>query len=104
MLNEMEIKKYCDINKFSYRYFYNTAIITTGVDTWRLTQKEIRTGEIIVVEHANKMGNKSGKMQFHTQRIAYDVAWIFNNIIVPHETYSNAYNKTFKLKKLLTQV
>lgn len=104
MLNEMEIKKHCDINGFDYRYFYTTSVITTGTDTWRLTQKEVRAGDLILVEHANKAGNKSGKMQFHTQRVAYDIDWIFNNIIVPHETYSNVYDKAFKVKQLLAQV
>lgn len=107
MLNEMKIKEYCDMHGFSYRYFYDTAIIMTNVDMWRLTYYEaIIENEVvhrIMVEHANKAGNKSGKIQFHTQRIAYDIDWIFQNIIVPHETYSNVYNKAFKLKELLAQ-
>lgn len=106
MLNELEIREFCKKYGFSYRYFNNdNAIIMTGLDSWRLiettTQRRNQTIYKIIVEHANKAGNKKGKMQFHTQRVAFDVEWIFENIIVPHQTYNRVYEKAFRLKELL---
>src|SRR5690606_30721779 len=100
-------REFCRKYGFSYRFFNDNAIIMTNLDNWRLieviTQTHNQTIYKIIVEHANKAGNRSGKMQFHSQRVAFDVEWIFENIIVPHETYSNVYNKAFKLKELLAQ-
>lgn len=108
MLDEREIKYYCNKYNFSYRYFYNNAVIMTGVDMWRLTEIETRNRNTveykIIVEHANKAGNRTGKIQFHSQRIAYDVEWIFENIIIPHQSYNRVYQKAFRLKELLFQV
>lgn len=100
MLNEMEIKKYCEMYGLNYKYFYDTAIIT-GVDMWKLTEVTVKTGNIILVEHENKAGNRTKKMQFHSQRIAYDIEWIFENIIIPHQSYNRVYQKAFTVKKLL---
>lgn len=106
MLNEIKIKEYCDMYGYEYRCFGCTALIMTGVDTWRLTSMETisRDGvsQCIKVEHANKYRNRSGKFNFHVQRIAYDIDWIFQNIIVPHQTYDRAYNKVFELKELIS--
>ncbi|MGJ0846563.1 hypothetical protein ACR77J_07735 [Tissierella praeacuta] len=105
MLNELEIREFCKRYGFGYRYFTDNVIIMTGVDSWRLvettTQRRNQTIYKIIVEHANKFGNKSGKIQFHTQRVAFDVEWIFDNIIVPHQTYSKVYEKAFNIKELL---
>lgn len=111
MLDEMKIKKYCENSGYSYRYFGENVVIMTSVDNWQLIEvenppnnKNNKNKYKIIVEHANKTGNKTGKMQFHTQRIAYDVDWIFENIIIPHQSYNRAFQKTFKVKKLLKTV
>lgn len=98
-LDERTIKKYCKRYGYSYRYFDDVAIITTPLDEWRLTYIEKHSK--ILVEHLNRAGNKSGKMQYHSQRYVRDLHYAFKNIIKPHETYCGAYNETFKIKKLL---
>lgn len=103
VLDEMEIKRLCKKYNYKYRYFYETAIIETGVDMWRITLTGIKYKKIMV-EHINKNGNKKRKIQFHKQRVAYDLDWIFKNIISPHQDFLNVFNETFKIKKLLTQV
>lgn len=100
MLNEMEIKRNCEENGYGYKHFYDTAIITTSVDTWRITQME--HGRILV-EHANKRNNRKGKMQFHPQRYVQDIDWAFSNIIVPHQNYNRTFQKAFRIKELLKQ-
>ena len=100
MLNEMEIKRNCEENKYSYRHFQTTVLIMTGVDTWRITEMEHNR---LLVEHANKRNNRKGKMQFHPQRIAQDVDWVFSNIIVPHQNYNRTFQKAFRIKELLKQ-
>ena len=57
----------------------------------------------IRVEHMNLSGNRSGKMQFHSQRYAYDLDYIFDNIIIPHERGKRVYQKAFRIKKLLAE-
>lgn len=108
MLDEMKIKKYCEISGYNYRYFGENVVIMTSVDNWQLIEVENTPNNKdkykIIVEHANKSRNKTGKMQFHTQRIAYDVDWIFTNIIIPHQSYNRAFQKTFEVKKLLKTV
>lgn len=107
MINELKIKKYCDKNGFSYRCFSHTAIITTGLDLWKLEFEETYDNmnktykDIIKVKHQNKCGNKTKKNHFHTQRIAYDIDFVFNNIIVPHEQGNRVYQKAFRIKELL---
>ncbi len=98
ILNELRIKHYCDMYGFSYRLFYDNAIIMTGVDEWRIMMAK---NERILVEHYNRSGNKTGKMQFHSQRYAPDVDYVFQTIIKPHETYNNVYQEAFKIKYLL---
>jgi len=101
-LDEMEIKKLCKKYNYKYRCFHNTAIIETGIDMWKITLTGVKNKKIMV-EHMNKNGNKKGKIQFHKQRIAYDLDWVFKNIINPHQTFENVFNETFKIKRLLTQ-
>lgn len=109
MLNELKIKYYCDRNGFTYRYFYQTAVITTELDTWKLELIDVYDNvnknykEIIKVKHQNTLGNKKRKAHFHTQRFAYDLDFIFNNIILPHEDTRRVYQKAFRIKDLLTQ-
>lgn len=98
ILNEQKIKNYCDMYGFSYRIFYNNVIIMTGVDEWRLIAAD---NSKIIVEHYNRAGNKTGKMQFHSQRYAPNLDYVFENIIKPHETYNNVYQEAFKIKYLL---
>lgn len=97
-LDELIIKKYCSLYGFSYRYFYDNAIIMTGVDEWRL--RIIKNGKILV-EHYNRAGNRTGKMQFHSQRYVSDLDYAFNNIIKPHENYETVFQEAFKIKDLL---
>ena len=103
ILNEQKIKKYCKKYGYGFRYFHSIAIITTGVDEWRLEAVQtVENGELIdkiLVKHINKVGNRSGKMQFHTQRYAYDLDYVFTNIITPHETYNKVYSKAFRIKE-----
>lgn len=107
-LNELKIKEHCNYNGYSYRYFGENAIITTNVDVWKLSTVRAREGKKIInkilVEHMNKVGNKSGKMRFHTQRYAYDMDYIFKNIIIPHQTYSRVYDKAFRIKKIFASL
>lgn len=109
MLNELKIKQHCDKYGFNYRIFHNAAVITTGLDIWSVEllevyDKEIRGyKEIIKVKHQNTLGNKKRKAHFHTQRIAYDLDFVFNNIIIPHEEGNRVYQKAFRIKDLLLQ-
>lgn len=100
-LDEKLIKRYCELYRYGYRHFEDVVVITTGVDEWRLTYKEKQ--DKILVEHINKAGNSSGKMQYHAQKYADDIHYIFKNIIKPHETFDNVYNKAFKIKQLLQE-
>lgn len=108
MLNELEIKQNCNINRYNYKYFNEVAIITTGQDIWTLESVDVFDKtisdykQIIKVRHLNKAGNKKGKSHFHTQRYAQDIDYIFNNIIVPHEQANRVFQKTFRIKKILT--
>lgn len=108
MLNELKIKRYCDNNNYNYKYFNEVAIITTGTDTWQLESIDTYSSEtegykqLIQVKHQNKAGNKTNKVHFHTQRHAYDIDFIFNNIIIPHEQGNRVYQKAFRIKELLT--
>lgn len=108
MLDEMKIKKYCESSGYSYRYFGENVVIMTSLDNWQLIEVENPSNSKnkykIIVKHANKLRNKTGKMQFHTQRIAYDVDWIFENIIIPHQSYNRVFQKVFKINKLLKTV
>lgn len=97
-LDELTIKKYCNMYNFSYRYFYTNAIIMTNVDEWRI--KITKNGRILV-EHYNRAGNKTGKMQFHSQRYVKNLDYAFVNIIKPHEDYNNVFQEAFKIKHLL---
>lgn len=97
-LDKRLIERYCELYGFSYRYFYTNAIIMTNVDEWRL--KLTKKGKILV-EHYNRAGNKTGKMQFHSQRYADDLHYVFKNIIRPHETYDRVYQEAFRIKYLL---
>lgn len=108
ILNEQKIKNHCKKYGYGFRYFHNIAIITTGVDEWRLEAiQTVEDGELIdkiLVKHINKVGNGSGKMQFHAQRYAYDLDYVFENIITPHEKYERVYQKVFEMKKLYASV
>lgn len=108
ILNEQKIKKYCKKYGYGFRYFHNIAIITTGVDEWKLgaitTTENKKVTDKILVEHINKVGNRTGKMQFHSQRYAYDLDYVFTNIITPHETYDRVYSKAFRIKELLITI
>ena len=83
-------------------------LLVTGVDVWLL--EDIQTVEDkelidkILVKHINKVGNRTGKMQFHAQRYAYDLDYVFTNIIAPHETYNKVYSKAFRIKELLATI
>lgn len=105
MTNELKIKEYCNKLGYGYRYFGDNAIITTSVDTWMLKfqQKIInkQIEEVILVGHQNKSGNSKRKHQFHTQRYARDLDYVFTNIISSHQEYNRAFEKTFRLKELL---
>ena len=107
-LNEQKIKKYCKKYGYRFRYFHNIAIITTGVDEWLLeaiqTVEDKELIDKILVKHINKVGNRTGKMQFHAQRYAYDLDYVFENIITPHEKYERVYQKVFEMKKLYASV
>lgn len=107
-LNEKTIRKYCSKYDYTYRLFHNVAMISTNVDEWKLESiQTIENGEIIDkirVEHINKAGNRTGKMQFHSQRYAYDLDYVFTNIIAPHETYNRVYSKAFRIKELLATI
>ncbi len=104
MLNETTINAYCKECGYTYRLFGDIAIITTSVDEWKLKSVQfIEDGkpiDKILVEHINKAGNRTGKMQFHSQRYAYDLDYIFTNIITAHESYNRVYEKAFRLKEL----
>lgn len=104
-LDELKLKRYCDEHKYKYNYFGDCAIITTNLDEWRLqTIESYQDGVLtakIKVDHYNRSGNKKGKMQFHPQRNAYDLDYIFNNIIIPHEGHDRVYQKAFRIKELL---
>jgi len=100
MLNELKIKRYCDVNKYSYRYFNDTVVVITGLDAWELTDM----GNRILVRHINKYGNKKGKMQFHPQRIAYDVDWIFKNIITSHKNNNGICQRVLRMKKIIAEI
>lgn len=109
ILNEATIKRYCKGYGYSYRCFGDIALITTGVDEWRLKAvKVVERGEVvdrILVEHINKAGNRKGKMKFHTQRYAYDLDYIFQNIISSHKSSHNSItNETFRIKELFAQI
>lgn len=110
ILDEQKIKMYCKKYGYSYNYFGYNTIIETGMDVWKLEDVEVFNKEnkeynsIIKVKHYNKKGNSKGKMQFHPQRYARDIDYIFNNIIIPHELKRGAYQKAFKIKKLLQNV
>lgn len=109
MINEIKIKKYCDRNGFSYRCFHDAVLITTYLDQWKLEFIDVYDGEIkeyreiIKVKHHNTMGNKTRKNHFHTQRLAYDIDFVFQNIIIPHEQGNRVYQKAFKIKELLAE-
>ena len=98
VLDEIKIKQYCSEYNFHYRYFGNNALIMTGVDEWRIRAID---KDKILVEHYNKLGNKSGKMQFHSQRYAKDLDYIFKNIIKPHSSYNSVFQEAFRIKYLL---
>lgn len=107
-LNEQKIKNYCKRYGYGYRHFHNIAIITTGVDEWQLEAIQTVGNEELIdkilVKHINKVGNRTGKMQFHTQRYAYDLDYVFENIITPHEKYERVYQKVFEIKKMYASV
>lgn len=106
MLNELKIKKYCEKNGYNYRYFEDMAIIMTSIDTWNLQSIQIYSSDgckdMIKVKHMNKAGNKSKKAHFYTQRTAYDMDYVFNNIIIPHEKGNRVYQKAFRIKEILS--
>lgn len=107
MLNELKIKRYCNINNYNYKFFNEVAIITTGTDAWKLESIDIYDNktknckQIIKVKHQNTAGNKTRKSHFHTQRYADNLDFVFKNIIIPHEQGSRVYQKAFKIKELL---
>lgn len=105
IIDELKLRKNCEENGCNYRYFGYNAIVTTNMDTWELESVEvIESGNVvdkIKVKHINTIGNKKGKMQFHSQRYAYDLDYIFNNIIIPHEKYKKVYEKSFRIQELL---
>lgn len=107
-LNEQKIKKYCKKYGYGFRYFHDIAIITTGVDEWRLEAiQTVENKELIdkiLVKHINKVGNRTGKMQFHSQRYAYDLDYVFENVISSHEQYERVYQKVFEIKELYASV
>lgn len=106
-INELELKEKCKLYECSYRHFGCSAVIFTNMDTWRLEMVNVfENGKVIDkirVEHMNLSGNRSGKMQFHSQRYAYDLDYIFDNIIIPHERGKRVYQKAFRIKKLLAE-
>lgn len=102
MLDETRIEELCKENNYTCRCFYDTALVTTGIDTWKLKAMQTSRGDdLIIVSHQNKKANKNGKMKFHRQRVSLDVDWIFDNIIIPHGRGNRAFQKAFKIKELL---
>ena len=101
-INEQEIKDYCKKYGYKFRYFGENAIILTGMDTWRIKRVYKRDERRqLMIEHANTMGNRKGKMQFHNQRFAPDIAYVFDVVISRHEAYGGVYTKAFRIKELL---
>lgn len=107
-LDELTIKRYCNMYGYSYRYFGDNVIITTNLDEWMLRLVEViednKLINKILVEHYNRSGNRTGKMQFHTQRYAYDIEYVFENIINSHESYNMYYDELFKLDDILKEL
>lgn len=106
-INELELQENCERYNCEYRHFGDTAVIFTGMDTWKVDAIQVYEDEEVVekikVKHLNSLGNSTGKMQFHSQRYAYDLDYIFSNIIIPHEQSDWVYNKAFRIKELLAQ-
>lgn len=109
MENELKIKYYCIKNGYDYRYFSDVAVIVTKIDSWKLEFVDVynkdskQYDELIRVKHMNKAGNKKGKAHFHSQRVAYDIDYVFNSIIAPHEEGDRVYQKAFRIKELLAK-
>lgn len=108
MLNELKIKEYCGEHGFGYKYFHDIVVITTGTDTWKLELIDVfdretkGRKEIIRVNHLNKAANKSKKMHFHKQRYAYDIDYVFNNIIATHKNGHATVENVFRMKNILS--
>ena len=109
MLDEIKIKKYCNIYGYDYKHFPEVVVVTTGIDTWKLElvdvfNREIKEyNQIIRVNHLNKAANKSKKIHFHKQRYAYDVDYVFNNIISTHDHNSSTIKRVDTINRLVAE-
>lgn len=108
MLDEEKIKDNCLKLGFSYNYFGNMAIITTGVDQWSLESVEVYNKhqkdyvDGIKLRHKNIKGNKTGKAHYHTQRYVNNIDYAFKTI-TSHEENSRDFNKIFEIKNILSR-
>lgn len=109
MLSEKYIDKFCKINNYSYNYFGDVAIITTGVDQWYLelvstyNERNWDYEERVRLKHKNRKGNRAGKAHFHTQRYVKDIDCAFQTIR-SHEENSRDFNKAFKVKSIINAI
>lgn len=94
------IQKYCQKYNYGYRIFDNDAIVTTNVDEWRISFIE----DTILVQHLNKAGNRTRKCNYHTQRYAPDIEYVFDVVIRRHENYDSSYSEAFKIKNILEEL
>lgn len=109
MLDEIKIKKYCNMYGFNYKYFPEVVVVTTGTDTWKLElvdvfNREIKEyNQIIRVNHLNKAANKSKKIHFHKQRYAYDIDYVFNSIISTHKHDNSMIQRVNTINRLVAE-
>lgn len=110
LLDEYKIKDYCTQYNYKYKMHQGNriAIIETCTDSWKITANETinrcGTGTDIEVGHYNKSGNKKGKMQFHTQKHARDIDYVFNSIISTHISGKNTLDCIFDIKSIFNDI
>mgnify|MGYP000265046662 CR=1 FL=1 len=105
-LDEKTIKSYCDRYNYKYNIFHNSkeVVIDTFYDIWRISLTENNgNNPLYIVRHFNKAGNKTSKMHFHKQFYAWDLHYIFQNII-RHKTKKPIYNNVFRFKNTLKKL
>lgn len=105
IIEEERINELCNKYGYSYRYFPNNVMIMTNVDIWKISSFQTAKGEtLLVLKHINKKGNRSRKLQFHTQRIIPDIEYAFDIVISRHENCEDSYGRVFKVKKVLSKL